>query len=439
MKTYNHIGIQSPEILLPSKEIDYSKWAVVACDQYTSQPEYWQQVAEIVNGSPSAYRLILPEAFLGTPQEEAHQKYIDATMREYVERKILHPLNGFVYTERSVENRMRRGLIAALDLEQYSFQKGSKSLIRATEGTIIERLPPRIKIRKSALLEIPHILVLIDDPEMSVIEPLSGRKSEMEPLYDFELMQNGGHLAGYRVKNEEMENKVAEALDRLAKPEALVQRYNLTGGETPFLYAVGDGNHSLATAKSIWEEIKSSAGENHPARFALVELVNIHDAGIIFEPIHRLLKNIHVDMLSGMQDFWQGEIVVEELSDFSRMKTNVISRAGAAQCFGFCNAAGFWSVTLQNPRHSLTVGSVQEFLDQLRLEKGMDEIDYVHGDDVILKLGTEKSHAGIYLPALQKSHLFEAVIKDGELPRKTFSMGEANEKRFYLECRKIQA
>ena len=259
----------------------------------------------------------------------------------------------------------------------------------------------------------------------------------MEKLYDFDLMQNGGHLKGYLVKNEKMEEAITSGLEKLAEPESLAKRYNLTSGEAPFLYAVGDGNHSLATAKSIWEEIKTSVSENHPARFALVELVNIHDSGIVFEPIHRLLKNIQLDLLSAMQDHWRGEISIQKESGFAEMRQKVLSQPAESQLFGFFNSDGIWTVLLQNPRHSLTVGSVQDFLDRMRSREGMGEIDYVHGDETIWKLGCETGSAGIYLPALQKSRLFEAVIKDGELPRKTFSMGEANEKRFYLECRKI--
>ncbi len=438
MKTYPDIGIQSPEILLPAKSIDYTKWSVVACDQYTSQPEYWQTVEKIVDDSPSTYHMILPEAYLGTPRAEAHQQQIDPAMRDYLARGILRLVDGFIYTERCVDNHFRRGLIVALDLEQYSFKKGSRSMIRATEGTIIERLPPRIKIRKTALLEIPHILVLIDDPDRTVIEPLAERTSEMENLYDFELMQNGGHLKGYLIDKNRIEGEITSALEKLAEPQSLAQRYHLGSGEAPFLFAIGDGNHSLATAKSIWEEIKVRVGEDHPARFALVELVNIHDAGIVFEPIHRLIKNCSLDLLSAMQVEWQGEMTIEKKADFAEMKQQVLSQPAESQQFGFFAADGIWTVTLLKPRHSLTVGSVQDFLDRMRSKVGMGEIDYVHGDETICKLGTEKGGVGIYLPALQKSRLFEAVIKDGELPRKTFSMGEANEKRFYLECRKIQ-
>jgi uncharacterized protein (DUF1015 family) len=362
----------------------------------------------------------LPEAYLGTPKEAAHQKAINATMHEYLDQGILYPVNGFIYTERFVENHLRRGLIAALDLEQYSFQKGSQSLIRATEGTIIERLPPRIRIRKSALLELPHIMVLIDDPEKTVIEPLAAQTSAMDALYDFDLMQNGGHLKGFLVKNAEMEKSIVAALEKLSQPEILSRRYKLTKGETPFLYAVGDGNHSLATAKSIWEEMKATAGEDHPARYALVELVNIHDEGINFEPIHRLLKNVSADLISKMKHYWNDEISIENQKDFSQIKKNVLSQSDDCQRFGYFSSEGFQLISLENPRHSLTVGSVQNFLDQMHLSHNIGEIDYVHGDDAILKLGTAANNAGIYLPVLSKSQLFEAVIKDGELPRKTF-------------------
>ena len=438
MKTYSGIGIQSPEVYLPAKNIDYSKWAVVACDQYTSQPDYWQEVEKLVGNAPSTYNLILPEAYLGTPRETAHQKNIDATMRNYLEQGVLKLVNGFIYTERKLGHHTRKGLITALDLEQYSFKKGSRSMIRATEGTIIERLPPRIKIRKTAMLEIPHILVLINDPDRTVIEPLTKCKTAMEQLYDFDLMQNGGHLEGFLVNNADMERSIVEALENLATPSSFNRRYRFENDETPFLYAVGDGNHSLATAKSIWEETKFGVSADHPARFALVELVNIHDEGIIFEPIHRLLKRVHVDLFSAMREFWQEKVSFELQDDFSVMKEEVIALSPSSQKFGVFHSDGYWLATLKDPRHALTVGSVQDFLDHLRDKEGMDEIDYVHGDDAIYQLGTTGENAGIYLPALAKSRLFEAVIKDGELPRKTFSMGEANEKRFYLESRKIQ-
>jgi hypothetical protein len=438
MRNYNQIGIQTPDVLLPSNEIDHRQWAVVACDQYTSQPEYWQQVHEIVDDSPSTYWLVLPEAYLGTPQEKEHQAGINAHMQAYLDKGILTRHEGFIYIERTLGDKKRSGLIAALDLEQYSFQKGAKSLIRATEGTILDRLPPRIKIRKDALLELPHILILIDDPRKTVIEPLAGKKPAMKTLYDFELMQAGGHLEGHLVSDLTIEQQLISALAELIKPENFTAKYGLPKDAPPFLFAVGDGNHSLATAKSVWDEVKADAGPDHPARYALVEIVNIHDEGIVFEPIHRLVKGIHADMPAAMQDFFGGHINIEKMNDFSEMKEKVLSQGDDEQKFGFFDRDGVWLYSLLQPEQSLTVGNVQQFLDEFLAESGADEVDYVHGDEAISKLGRKENNAGIYLPAMQKSQLFKTVIKDGVLPRKAFSMGEANEKRFYLESRKIR-
>jgi hypothetical protein len=437
MRNYLQIGLQAPDVLLPRENADFTRWAVVACDQYTSQPEYWAKVEEFIGDTPSTYHLILPEAYLGTEKEAAHQAQIKPSMHAYLEKDILSPVEGFIFTERTIGDHKRLGLIAALDLDQYSFRKGSKSLTRSSEGTIIERLPPRIKIRKDALLEIPHILVLIDDPQRTVIEPLASLKNDMTRLYDFDLMQKGGHLNGYLVSDLKVEQQIVAALQALLDPNQFQQKYNLTASEAPFLFAVGDGNHSLATAKSVWDEVKANRPENDPARFALVELVNVHDTALVFEPIHRLLVNPHVNLFSALKEYFAGAIKVEDEPDFEAMKKAVLESKGHTQKFGLIMPAGFWLITLEKPEQALTVGSVQVFLDDLTARKELKELDYVHGDDTILKLGRQANQAGIFLPAMQKSQLFEAVIKDGELPRKTFSMGEANEKRFYLECRKI--
>ena len=438
MITYNTVGIQSPEILLPSKKINYAQWAVVACDQYTSQPDYWEKVESIVGESPSTFWMILPEAYLGKAKEQAHQSQINAHMQEYLDQGILAPVNGFIYTERTIGTSKRRGLIAALDLEEYSFKKGTKSLIRATEGTIIERLPPRIKIREKALLEIPHILVLIDDPGKTIIEPLAKAKTQMTELYDFDLMQNGGHIEGHLVSEISIEQQIIAALEKLISPESFADKYNLSPDESPFLFAVGDGNHSLATAKSVWNEMKANGEDNHPARFALVEIVNIHDESLVFEPIHRLVDGKLENPLSAIKEYFNDATAIEKMVDFNSMKSVINNLKENEQKFGFFSADGFWVISLAKPEHSLTVGNVQNFLDDYLPRQNSAGIDYVHGDEAILKLGTQPTHAGFYLPAMQKSQLFRTVIKDGELPRKTFSMGEANEKRFYLECRKIR-
>jgi hypothetical protein len=439
MKNFLQIGIQAADVLLPADGIDYARWAVVACDQYTSEPDYWDAVEKFVGNAPSTYHIILPEAYLGTEKETAHQERINPSMWEYMQKHVLTPVEGFIYTERAIGGKQRRGLIVALDLEQYSFSKGSKSLIRATEGTILDRLPPRINIRKDAPLEIPHILVLIDDPQGTVIEPLSCLKSDMETLYDFNLMQSGGHLAGYRIRSAQIENQIANALDALLQPEQFQQKYNVGEAEAPFLFAVGDGNHSLATAKSVWDEVKAVRTENDPARFALVELINIHDLALEFEPIHRLLKNPQIDLENALNAFFPTGVIVEKQADFAAMKKNVMTAPAVLQKFGLITSAGIWVYEIRQPQQALTVGSVQAFLDDLLERNELESVDYVHGDETVRSLGSQAGHAGIFLPVMQKSQLFEAVIKDGSLPRKTFSMGEANEKRFYLECRQIQS
>jgi len=415
-----------------------SLWAVVACDQFTSQPEYWEKVEKNVDNAPSTYWMILPEAYLGTQKETEHQNAIQANMQAYLDKNLFSLVEGFVYIERSFADKKRRGLVAALDLEKYDFHKGAKSLIRATEGTIIERLPPRIKIRKNAILELPHILVLIDDPEKSVIEPLAEGKSRFSKLYDFDLMLNGGHLEGFQVSDDQIEKQIIQAFENLIQPSKFHDRYQLSQKESPFLFAVGDGNHSLAAAKSVWDEIKSSVNKDHPAHFALVEIVNIHDDGIIFEPIHRLLKGASQSLLPALTKFFANRIRFDLATDFISLKKNVVSHVEGQQKFGVFSQKGYWVGEILNPKHTLTVGSIQEFLDDFRVQNASVNIDYVHGDEVLQQLGIQDENAGIFLPAMQKSQLFTTVIREGELPRKTFSMGEANEKRYYLECRKIQ-
>lgn len=288
MKTYTDIGIQIPQVYLPRKGTDLTKWAVIACDQFTSQPEYWRDVEKIVGDAPSTYNLIFPEVFLEKPGAEERIKVIQEKMRQYLKNNILESQEGLIYIERSVGGRTRRGLMLCLDLEHYDFTKGSTSLIRATEGTIVERLPPRMKIRTGAELELPHILVLIDDPEQTVIEPLQKSKSGMSKIYDFELMLGSGHLTGYAVPGM-LETQVVASLRKLAQPEIFANKYGVGLDNPVLLFAMGDGNHSLATAKAVWEGLKPEVGLDHPARYALVELENVHDEGLVFEPIHRVV------------------------------------------------------------------------------------------------------------------------------------------------------
>jgi hypothetical protein len=341
--------------------------------------------------------------------------------------------------ERAVAGKTRKGVILCLDLERYDYHKGSSSLIRATEGTIEDRLPPRIHIREGAAMELPHILVLIDDPNRSVIEPLGAAKSQFEKLYDFDLMLDSGHLAGYAV-NEEFENKVVEALRGLANPETFAAKYGVGKDEPVLLFAMGDGNHSLATAKAIWEKIKPQVSMDHPSRYALVEIENVHDEGLEFEPIHRVLFNIKKDLLVELKKTFGDNFTYTDAANADEMMKRVDSAEDAKQTIGLVGGAlreKFGVIEIEHGSTHLPVGTIQAFLDAFLKDGGAEKIDYVHGEDVVERLALQPNNAGFYLAGMHKSELFKTVILDGALPRKTFSMGEAREKRFYMEARKI--
>ncbi|HEY3312976.1 MAG TPA: DUF1015 domain-containing protein [Anaerolineales bacterium] len=436
MKNFSDIGVQVPQIFLPRAGTDLSKWAVIACDQFTSQPEYWQNVEQIVGDSPSTLRLTLPEVYLEGPDEAQRIQAIQAGMRAMLDQQVLEPHEGLIYVERTVGGRTRKGLMLALDLEHYDFNKGSTSLIRATEGTIIERLPPRMKIREGAALEFPHILVLIDDAGWSVIEPLEAAKASLEKLYDFELMLGSGHLRGYQV-SARLEVGVINALRTLAQPEVFAGKYGVKD-QPVLLFAMGDGNHSLATAKAIWEKIKPVVGMDHPARYALVEIENVHDDALEFEPIHRVLFGLKQDILAAARAHFGKDLSYTAVESAEEMVKQVDSARGSRQTIGFIGGGqAFGVLEIDNPSTNLPVGTFQAFLDPFLKAGGAEKIDYVHGADVTAQLGGQPGNAGFYLPGMHKSDLFKTVILDGALPRKTFSMGEAHEKRFYMEGRKI--
>ena len=438
MRNYPNIGVQIADILLPTGAVDLQKWAAIACDQSTSQPEYWQHVAELVGEAPSTFRITLPEVYLGTPEEAIRTQTAQKNMEAYLAQGILQPQQGLIYVERTSSGKTRRGLMLALDLEKYDYNKGSQSLIRATEGTILDRLPPRMKIRQGAKLELPHILVLIDDPQRTVIEPIQSRKADLTPLYDFELMLGSGHLRGYRVDLPELEAQVIAALEKLADPETFYPKYNVGREQGVLLFAMGDGNHSLATAKAIWEKIKAEVGMDHPARYALVEIENVHDEGLDFEPIHRVLFGVKEDVLPAMQSFFQAtNVQAAACASAQEMVAKVNQPSADGQSVGLITPQGFQVITIQHPASNLPVGTLQTFLDQWLKQGGAEKIDYVHGEDVVCQLGAQTGHIGFYLPGMDKSDLFKTVILDGALPRKTFSMGEAKDKRFYMECRRI--
>ena len=415
---FKSLGFYPADILLP-KDADMEKWAVVACDQFTSEPEYWERVEQTVGDAPSTLRLILPEAELKAPDVDKHIEKINASMDDYLGRGLFTTLKeSLIYVEREQsDGRIRHGLVGMVDLDAYDFTPGSGALIRATEGTVLERIPPRARVRRNAPIELPHVMLLIDDPDKTVIEPLTAGAAGMEKLYDFDLMEGGGHIRGYRLSDAQL-GAVADALTGLCADEAMQKKYGVSGAQ-PLLFAVGDGNHSLATAKACWEEQK---GRNPLARYALVEVVNNHDDALQFEPIHRVLFGVDA------KDF---------MAEFKKFYPNAHEGKGEGQCIEvvYEGYSGFW--TVPDPKAQLAVGTLQAFIDAyLKTHDG--EVDYIHGDEVTRDLGGKPGNMGFLLPAMGKEQLFKTVMADGVLPRKTFSMGHAQDKRYYIEARKIK-
>ncbi len=444
MRTYDSISLGIPEVSLPTPGTDLEKWAVIACDQYTSEPEYWQRVSEVAGSAPSALNLIYPEVYLNEKDPDARIAAIRRHMKEYRDAGLFRETEGFIYVERQTGAQTRKGLMVCLDLEHYDFRKGSTSMIRATEGTILERIPPRVRIREGAPLELPHIMVLIDDPADTVIGPLRENRDRLELLYDFELMMDSGRLSGRRVSEPALERGVVRALEALADPVPFAERFGLKPGTPVLLYAMGDGNHSLATAKAIWEKAKEAASDraaimSSPLRHALVELVNLHDNALSFEPIHRVIFDTAAGRypLEEMKAFYHGRYSFEPAGDFEAMKAAVDGAPSGTHRIGIIRTGEFGVIEVAAPDSNLAVGTLQNFLDVFLKNGGAAGIDYVHGTDAVVKLGSHAGNRGFYLPAMDKKQLFRTVILDGALPRKTFSMGEAWEKRFYMEARKL--
>jgi hypothetical protein len=444
MRTHESICLGIPEILLPKPGTDLRKWAVVACDQYTSEPEYWAKAAAFVGDAPSSLNLIYPEVYLKEPNPDARIARIREFMSRYAVQGLFESAEGLVYVERTTASRTRKGLVACLDLDRYDFRKGATSPIRASEGTILERLPPRVKIREGAPIEIPHIMVLLDDQEYTVIGPLAANRGRLVRLYDFELMFGSGRLAGYRVADRQLEEGVVAALSRLADPGVFARKHDLPEGAPVLLYAMGDGNHSLATAKTIWEKAKAEAADPasiaaSPLRYALVELVNLHDEALVFEPIHRVLFDIAPgrNLVEEANAFFGGHCRYTRSCCANVMKEDVDDQKGRPHKIGLITADGYGLLEVAAEGSNLPVGTLQNFLDAFLKSLGAREIDYVHGADAVENLGTKPGNVGFYLPAMPKDDLFKTIIVDGALPRKTFSMGEAWEKRFYMEARRL--
>ena len=416
------IPFKAGNILVP-KNVDMHKWSVVACDQYTSEPKYWEEVENIVGSSPSTLRLTLPEIFLNDENVEERITKINETMEEYLNEDIFTQLdNSMVYLERTQsDGKIREGVMGIVDLEDYSYEKGSQTLIRATEKTVIERIPPRMKVRENASLELPHIMILIDDEKKNIIESLKNKVTSKDVIYDFDLMQNGGHIKGYKLSDNVI-NDVIDGLTSLADKTYFENKYNVTG-KGVLLFAMGDGNHSLATAKACYESLKEKIGDKalaSPARYALVELVNLHSPALEFEAIHRVVFDTDVNKL------------IDSLYKYYN-----INEKGNGQKFELITKDMDKVLYIENPKSNIAVGSIQMFLDDY-LKENQGSIDYIHGEDVTKSLGSKDKNVGIIFDAMAKEDLFKTVILDGALPRKTFSMGHSYDKRFYLEARKIK-
>ena len=423
---FQKLGFYPAGILLPKPGTDMTKWAVVACDQFTSQPEYWQAVEETVGDAPSTLRMILPEAALSGPDVDARISAVNAAMDRYLSEGLFRELpESLLYVERvQSDGRTRHGLIGMVDLEQYDFTPGSGALIRATEGTVLSRIPPRVRVRKNAAIELPHVMLLIDDPNKTVIEPLTRASGEMEPLYRFPLQQGGGSITGRRLTASQMD-ETAEALAALCSPEEQAWKYGVKNAP-PLLFAVGDGNHSLATAKQCYEDLKKVTPQSEwadlPARYALVEVVNNHDGALQFEPIHRVVFGVKPE---------------EVLESFRSYYPAAHEGRGQGHVIAYTHAGGSGFLTVPNPRVQLAVGTLQAFLDAY-VKDHPGEVDYIHGSEVTDRLGRRPDSIGFKLPAMGKQQLFKTVMVDGVLPRKTFSMGHAEDKRYYVEARKIR-
>lgn len=425
-------GFHIPEIMLPKEGTDYSKWAVVACDQYTSEPEYWEQVEKIVGDAPSTLKMMLPEIYLGKDCEADKIASIRASMDQYLADGTLRTLApGCMLIKRTAEGRTRTGLVIATDLEQYDFNKGSTSLTRATEGTVIERIPPRLRIREGAPIEMPHILILIDDSGKSVIEPLVNAPQDL--IYDTDLMLEGGHISGAFIAEKDLED-AKEALSALYDKAA--EKY---GNGNIIFQAMGDGNHSLATAKTMWENLKKTLtpeeAENHPARYALCEIENIHDEGIVFEPIHRVI--FAKKGQSGMDLVNETVELLHSQNGDARLEADGYLASDSEFAIPYVTDEQRGIIVVTDPSNKLEVGALQNALDVIVKERADADIDYIHGTKAVESLSAAAGNAGFYLPAMDKFMLFPAVAADGALPRKTFSMGEANEKRYYIESRYI--
>ena len=417
-------------ILLPSREIPLEQWGCVACDQFTSDRSYWEKAAALVGDGPSALQIVLPEVYLTSADLARRIDRIHKTMNQYAQSVLTRSVDGFIYVERTEQSgRIRQGLVGRVDLEAYSYQRGRLPEVRPSENTVEERLPPRLAVRRGACLETPHVMMLADDPEQTLIEPIAARKDSLRKVYEGELMLGGGHIAGWAVEEPALIEQIVSALDALGSQEAFDRKYPAVRGSKPLTLAVGDGNHSLATAKAYWEELKKTLPpeqqKTHPARWCLAEVCNIHSEAIEIEPVHRVLYNATLESVLLSLATWSSENMA-----------GLCFGAGSEQHFRLVSPRDESELSFETPTAPLTVGTVDEFIEYHLEHHPECSVDYVHDEPAVRALCKEGA-VGLLMPPFEKSDLFKGVVMGGVLPRKTFSMGHAEEKRYYIECRRI--
>ena len=427
----NQTSCFSPaHILLPAEQIPLEQWGCVACDQFTSDRSYWERAAEAAAGSPSALNLILPEVYLEESDVPARVAKIHETMEDYAHNVLTRAVDGFIYVERTERSgRVRQGLVGKIDLEAYSYAQGARPAIRPSERTVEERIPPRMAVRRGACLETPHVMMLADDPACTLIEPIGARKNELRKVYEGELMLGGGHIAGWAVEDPALIAQIEDALAVLGSQEEFDKKYPDATRRDPLTLAVGDGNHSLATAKACWEELKKTLtpeqAENHPARWCLAEVCNVHSPAIEIEPIHRVLFNVDCATVLLSLITWSDANMVGCCFGGSKKQPFTLAGPHMANVLSF-----------EDPTEPLTVGTIDDFISDYMARHPEAKVDYVHDEPAVRAL-CKQGAVAFLMPPFAKSDLFRGVVMGGVLPRKTFSMGHAEEKRYYIECRKI--
>lgn len=426
----NRPGVIIPRILLPNENVLMKKWAVVACDQYTSDIDYWQEVEKNIGSAPSTLHMILPEIYLNEEDVEDRIAFAKQTMADYIDDGVLTELpQGVMLIERTMDGLTRKGLILAVDLDEYNWDISAHPLIRATEDTLLERIPPRVRIREGALLELPHVLVLMDDPQNTVIGSLTAAKSELKQMYDFDMMQNGGHITGWLCDNDDLNNAVLDSISNLPLRDGM-------------RFSVGDGNHSLATAKTVWENAKLTMSEEEiatsPLRYALVELVNLRDEAMTVKPIHRAISKVSpTHCIQRICDILNESGLKAKLL-YTRSTTKHKKEDSTPYTIYVKTKQAAGKIEITNPSHPLAVGDLQPALEQYLKETPSGVIEYLHGDSQFEEFANMYDTVAFYMPDVEKETFFDTVINCGVLPKKTFSLGEANEKRYYIEGRLIK-